>query len=123
MTTEQILSRAYADVLCIDLSKDGRYNGQRYSGIVVDYADFQTVPPVPFNMDIDYFTTNVEQGFEGVYIGVFRLRDGSRTERVGTIFTKFADLRTWRVMGMLCGDLLYRAAMAAMELDAEAESE
>ena len=119
MTAEQILSRAYSATFGIETSEDSSYGEQRYAGIEIDYARFHTVAPVTYDMDSDWFTATVEDGCEGVYAGVFcHHKDKPAATRVGTIKTLDEGLDAWRTMGALCGELLYRAAMAAFELDA-----
>lgn len=125
MTTQEVLCDAYAAIFGIPSSKDrdGCYYDQAYQSVTIDYAELSGMRnPLPYDDDTDYIEAVTEGGCEGVYIGVFRVREGrdvpdrDRRVRVGTIKTLCEGRDAWRSMGALCGELAYMAGRAAFVL-------
>ena len=72
ITTQQILSMAYADVFGIEANADGRYFDQTLNDfrsgkeITIDYAHFDDNLNKQFDMDEDHIEAVTEDGSEGV---------------------------------------------------------
>lgn len=115
MTTNQILSAAYAEIFSLKPAKDGEFTGTFYGQTAgdceIDYVHFD-LRSMPFDIDKDYFEAAVEDGSEGCWIRVDLIHyNGNRFEpsRVGTIKTLAEGRNAWRDMGALAGELAYVA--------------
>lgn len=116
LTTSQILTRAYAAVMGVDV-KELRLFDETYEGVAIDYASFNRDEyDLPYH-SADYFEAITETGSEGCYIGIF-LRNAMKDEygrdfygrrRAGTIKTLAEGRAAWKVMGALAGELAYVA--------------
>jgi len=114
MMSLQVLSAAYADIFGIEPEEDGEYYGQVTGSSEIDYAIFHDRYALDFDIDTDYFEAVTEDGSEGCWIGVFRLRMNRKEgryerDRVGTIKTLNEGRAAWRDMGALAGELSYVA--------------
>jgi hypothetical protein len=122
MDTRQILATAYADIFAIPVNSDGHYHDQRTKGgCVIDYAHFD-YDVAPFVCDDDFIEAVVEDGCEGVYVRVERIRYDRVNRRydrllVGTIKTLDEGRGAWAEMGALAGELAYMSNKTAWELD------
>lgn len=112
MTTLQILSAAYADIFGIEPKDSGEYGGQVTGASTVDYAIFYDKHD--FDINTDYIEAMTEDGSEGCWIGVFRVRENptdrsKAVQRVATIKTLSEGRTAWQDMGALAGELAYVA--------------
>ena len=115
MTTNQILSAAYAEIFSLKPTGNGEFTGTFYGQTTgdceIDYAHFDS-RSTAFEMSADYFETAVEDGSEGCWIRVDLIHDhgnGVVRSRVGTIKTLAEGRGAWRDMGALAGELAYVA--------------
>lgn len=113
MTTMQILSAAYAEIFGIEPKKNGCYSGDQAGSSVIDYAHFD-LNSMPYDIDADYFECTTEDGSEGCWVRVDRVRyDREKREyisnRAGIIKTLDEGRNAWRDMGALAGELAYVA--------------
>ena len=114
MTTLQILTAAYADIFGIEPKENGSYYDQKAGESLIDYAHFDDNYVKLFDLDTDYIEAVTEDGSEGCWIGVFRVRYNDETrrydrDRVGTIKTLNEGRTAWKDMGALAGELAYVA--------------
>lgn len=126
MTTQQILSAAYARAFGIEVSVSGRYYGQQLNDvktgaeITIDYAHFD-FPSRPFDLDNDDFIAQTSSGNEGCFIDVLLVyfnKDKVQYENwhCGTIKTLAEGLPAWRAMGALAGELSYLSRSVSWDL-------
>ena len=126
MTTQQILSAAYAKAFDIDVSESGCYYGQQLNDaktgaeITIDYAHFD-LHSRPFDFDSDDFIAHTSTGNEGCFIDVLLVhfnKDKVQYEKshCGTIKTLSAGLPAWRAMGALAGELSYLSCSVSCDL-------
>ena len=113
MNTMQILSAAYAEIFGVEVKKNGCYHDQKTGASLIDYAHFD-LNPMPYDIDTDYFECVTEDGSEGCWVRVDRVRyDKEKREyiknRVGTIKTLDEGRCAWKDMGALAGELAYVA--------------
>lgn len=122
MTTQEILSAAYAEVFGIDVKESGSYFGEKLDGdIEIDYAHFDGRLCKDYDMDTDHIEAVVEDGSEGTWIGVFLVRFDEATrgylrDRVGTIKTLDEGRDAWRAMGALAGEFSWAVGPVARKI-------
>lgn len=126
MTTQQILSAAYAKAFDIDVSESGCYYGQQLNDaktgaeITIDYAHFD-FHSRPFDFDSDNFIAHTSSGNEGCFIDVVLVhfnKDKVQYDKshCGTIKTLSEGLPAWRAMGALAGELTYLSDSVSWDL-------
>lgn len=122
MTTQEIMSAAYAKIFGVDVKESGSYYGEKLDGdIEIDYAYFDGRLCKDYDMDTDHIEAVTEDGSEGVWVGVFRVRFDATAhsysrERVGTIKTLREGRGVWRAMGALAGELSWMADHVAWKI-------
>ena len=124
MTARQVISTAYANVFGIEVSLSDCYYGQTLDNdiTVIDYAHFdKDYDDETFDIDTDVIIAFTEDGSEGTWIAVFRVRHDWKTrskkfDRIGTIKTLDEGQGAWEAMGALAGALTYCAQEAAWRL-------
>lgn len=120
MTTLQILTAAYAEIFGIAVNENGDYHDQKTGSSTIDYAHFGNFS-IDYDIDADYIEAVTEDGCEGCYVGILRVRFNQKKgayvrERIGTIKTLDEGRAAWRDMGALAGELAYVARETAWKL-------
>lgn len=112
MTTQQILSAAYAQVFEIEEKASGSYYGQQLDcGVVIDYTSFD-LHSIDYDMDTSTIVAATADGSEGCFID-FNVRRYDRDLKrytytyVGCIKTLDEGRDAWRSMGALAGEMNY----------------